>query len=166
METLSFIFLSYFHFKPNKNDSARYLIHVIYNKLKGNELPKYLLKGGEIMKFGILLIRLMLGIIFMVHGGQKVLGGFSEPMAMMDGLGFPAFFGIVLGLFELIGGILLFFGILTNYIASGFIIIMLGALFTVHLKEGYMASEFVLTLLVMSISMIVSYNWKKFVQFY
>ncbi|MCC4220367.1 DoxX family protein [Staphylococcus saprophyticus] len=118
------------------------------------------------MKFGILLIRLMLGIVFMVHGGQKVLGGFSEPMAMMEGLGFPAFFGIVLGLFELIGGILLFFGILTNYIASGFIIIMLGALFTVHLKEGYMASEFVLTLLVMSISMIVSYNWKKFVQFY
>ncbi|MBN6204458.1 DoxX family protein [Staphylococcus saprophyticus] len=118
------------------------------------------------MKFGILLIRLMLGIVFMVHGGQKVLGGFSEPMAMMEGLGFPAFFGIVLGLFELIGGILLFFGILTNYIASGFIIIMLGALFTVHLKEGYMASEFVLTLLVMSISMIVSNNWKKFVQFY
>ncbi|MFP6334682.1 DoxX family membrane protein, partial [Bacillus subtilis] len=34
------------------------------------------------MKFGILLIRLMLGIVFIVHGGQKVLGGFSEPMAM------------------------------------------------------------------------------------
>lgn len=101
----------------------RLIIYVIYNKLKGNELPKYLLKGGEIMKFGILLIRLMLGIVFIVHGGQKVLGGFSEPMAMMDGLGFPAFFGIVLGLFELIGGILLFFGILTNYIASGFIVI-------------------------------------------
>lgn len=54
----------------------RLIIYVIYNKLKGNELPKYLLKGGEIMKFGILLIRLMLGIVFIVHGGQKVLGGF------------------------------------------------------------------------------------------
>lgn len=143
-----------------------HLLHVMFDKRKGNETSNYLLKGGGKVKVGILLIRLMLGIIFMAHGGQKVMGGFSEPMDMMEGLGFPAFFGIILGLFELIGGILLFLGILTNYIASGFIIIMLGALFTVHLKDGYMASEFVLTLLVMSISMIVSYKWKKLVQFY
>ena len=32
-------------------------------------------------------------------------------------------------------------GLLTNYIAIGFIVIMLGALFTVHLPQGYMASE-------------------------
>lgn len=43
---------------------------------------------------------------------------------------------------------------------------MLGALFTVHLSQGYMASEFVITLIIMSIAVATSYNWKKFFQFY
>ena len=87
-------------------------------------------------------------------------------MPMILGLGLPAFLGILLALFELIGGILIILGILTNYIALGFIVIMLGALFTVHLSQGYMASEFVITLLIMSIAVATSYNWKKFFQFY
>ena len=40
-------------------------------------------------------------------------------------------------------------GLFANYIA-GFIIIMLGALFTVHLSQGYMTSELVI-ILVMSV---------------
>ena len=80
---------------------------------------------------------------------------------MMSGLGFPAFLGIILGLFEFIGGILMIIGLFSNYVAAGFIVIMLGALFTVHLSQGYMASELVILLLVMSIAVMVSYNWKK-----
>ncbi|MEX6265476.1 DoxX family protein [Staphylococcus saprophyticus] len=56
------------------------------------------------MRIGLLLIRLMLGITFTIHGAQKVFGGFKEPMAMISDLGFPAFFGVILGLFEFIGG--------------------------------------------------------------
>lgn len=48
-------------------------------------------------------------------------------MAMISDLGFPAFFGVILGLFEFIGGILMIIGLFANYIAAGFIIIMLGA---------------------------------------
>ena len=118
------------------------------------------------MRFGMLLIRLMLGLTFIIHGSQKIFSGFGEPMHMMQGLGLPAFLGILLALFEFIGGILIILGILTNYIALGFIVIMLGALFTVHLSQGYMASEFVITLLIMSIAVATSYNWKKFFQFY
>ena len=69
---------------------------------------------------------------------------------MISDLGFPAFFGVILGLFEFIGGILMIIGLFANYIA-GFIIIMLGALFTVHLSQGYMTSELVIILLVMSV---------------
>lgn len=47
------------------------------------------------MRIGLLLIRLMLGITFTIHGSQKVFGGFKEPMAMMSDLGFPAFLGII-----------------------------------------------------------------------
>ena len=54
---------------------------------------------------------------------------------MISDLGFPAFFGVILGLFEFIGGILMIIGLFANYIAAGFIIIMLGALFTVHLSQ-------------------------------
>lgn len=105
------------------------------------------------MRLGLLLIRLMLGITFTIHGSQKVFSGFKEPMEMMSGLGFPAFLGIILGLFS-------------NYVAAGFIVIMLGALFTVHLSQGYMASELVILLLVMSIAVMVSYNWKKLLEIY
>lgn len=43
---------------------------------------------------------------------------------------------------------------------------MLGALFTVHLPQGYMASEFVIALLIMSIAVAISYNWEKCFQLY
>ena len=97
---------------------------------------------------------------------SKVFGGFKEPMAMMSDLGFPAFFGVILGLFEFIGGILMIIGLFANYIAAGFIIIMLGALFTVHLSQGYMTSELVIILLVMSVAVLISYNWKKALELY
>ncbi|MFB2003765.1 DoxX family protein [Staphylococcus warneri] len=118
------------------------------------------------MRLGLLLIRLMLGITFTIHGSQKVFSGFKEPMEMMSGLGFPAFLGIILGVFEFIGGILMIIGLFSNYVAAGFIVIMLGALFTVHLSQGYMASELVILLLIMSIAVMVSYNWKKLLEIY
>ncbi|RIN35630.1 DoxX family protein [Staphylococcus succinus] len=117
------------------------------------------------MKKGMLLIRLMLGLTFLIHGSQKVFSGFEAPIQMMQGLGLPAFLGVVLGLFEFVGGILMILGILSNYIALGFIITMLGALFTVHLAQGYMSSELVIILLVMSIAVTISYKWKKFIEF-
>ena len=36
---------------------------------------------------------------------------------MISDLGFPAFFGVILGLFEFIGGILMIIGLFANYIA-------------------------------------------------
>ena len=118
------------------------------------------------MNLGILFIRLFLGITFIIHSSQKVFSGFGEPMSMMESLGVPAFIGIILALFELIGGILIVCGLFINFMASGFIVIMLGALFTVHLKQGYMDSEFVVALLIMSVSMLLSYDWKKTIQLY
>ena len=44
--------------------------------------------------------------------------------------------------------------------------IMLGALFTVHLSQGYMTSELVIILLVMSVAVLISYNWKKALELY
>lgn len=117
------------------------------------------------MSKGIFLIRVMLGITFCIHGTQKILGGFEDPVNMMLMLNLPSILGVALSIFEFIGGILIIFGILTNYISIGFIVISIGALFTVHIKEGYMASEFVLTLLIMNISIILSYKWKKLIQF-
>ena len=35
---------------------------------------------------------------------------------MISDLGFPAFFGVILGLFEFIGGILMIIGLFANYI--------------------------------------------------
>ncbi|PNZ08879.1 DoxX family protein [Staphylococcus simiae] len=118
------------------------------------------------MRIAMLLIRVMLGITFIAYGSQMVFSGFGEPMAMMTKLGFPAFFGILLGLFEFIGGILLVLGVLTNYVSVGIIVVMLGALFYIHIHQGYIASQYVITLIVMSIAVILSNSWKKIIQIY
>lgn len=103
----------------------------------------------------------MVGIIFTAHGIQKVASGFSMPIELVTGLGFPAFIGIILALGELLGGIALIVGFLTNYAALCIAIIMVGALVFVHLSQGFFNSEFPLLLLVASISIMLSYDWKK-----
>ncbi|MCE5039446.1 MULTISPECIES: DoxX family protein [Staphylococcus] len=113
------------------------------------------------MRLGMLLIRLMVGIIFTAHGAQKVLSGFKMPIDMVTDIGFPAFLGIILALGELLGGIALIIGFLSNYAALGLVLIMLGALIFVHFPQGYFESEFPLILLVANIAIMISYNWKK-----
>jgi putative oxidoreductase len=53
-------------------------------------------KRGEIMSFGLFLLRLVLGVIFILHGGQKVVGwlhgpGLSGWVGSMSGKGVPVF---------------------------------------------------------------------------
>ena len=54
------------------------------------------------MRIGLLLIRLIFRYYIYNTWCSKVFGGFKEPMAMMSDLGFPAFFSVILGLFEFI----------------------------------------------------------------
>jgi putative oxidoreductase len=85
--------------------------------------------------WALLIIRVFVGVIFAAHGAQK-LGAFGGPglsavVQMMGPLGYLVTIG------EFFGGLGLIFGFLSRFSAASIIIIMLGAIITVHAQFGF-----------------------------
>lgn len=78
----------------------------------------------EAPTWGITVVRLMMGIILMVAGWEKLsaggLSGFAGPMASY-GAPVPQFWGAFVPLLEEIGGILVFTGLFSRWVALLFI---------------------------------------------
>ena len=106
---------------------------------------------------GIVILRVVLGLIFFVHGLSKFQGGITNTVGFFDSIGIPGFMAYVIALIELIGGIALILGIGTQIVSVLFAVIMLGAIFTVKLPAGLLGNgqmagyELELTLLAVSI---------------
>lgn len=108
------------------------------------------------------LLRVVIGIVFIAHGGQKlfvygldgVAGGFAQMGAPAPGLTAPL---VAFG--ELFGGLALVLGLLTRVAGAGLAIIMLGAILLAHLPAGFFAPEgyeFPLTLMAGSIALAIT----------
>src|SRR6185369_9952187 len=84
----------------------------------------------------LLVARIVVGIIFMAHGAQKLFGAFGGPglSAFVQMIG-PLGYLVTIG--EFFGGLGLVFGFLSRFSAASIIIIMLGAVTTVHSKFGF-----------------------------
>lgn len=85
-------------------------------------------------------LRMMMGIVFILHAGVRVynntLPSFGD---FLDGKGFP--FGFYLAwavtLFELVGGILMFFRYFVKIFCVGEMIILITGMITVHSENGW-----------------------------
>ena len=110
----------------------------------------------------LLVLRLVAGIVFAAHGGQKlfvygfdgVAGGFAQM-----GIPMAAFTGPAVALVEFFGGLAIIVGLLTRLAAFGVAVTMLGALFLVHLKAGFFLPngyEFVFTLLGIAATLMIT----------
>lgn len=87
----------------------------------------------------LLAVRLIAGVIFAAHGSQKLFGAFGGPgldatVKMMGAIAYP----VVIG--EFFGGLGLIFGFLTRFSAASLIVVMAGAIATVHGKNGFFLS--------------------------
>lgn len=90
------------------------------------------------MDWGLLILRVVLGAIFIVHGWPKLNprgpmkgpGGFAGFLEQM-GVPLPVFFGWLVALLETVGGGLLILGLGTRILALGFVIDMAVAIFLV-----------------------------------
>ncbi len=85
---------------------------------------------------GLLTLRVVLGIILIAHGYQKVHGGLHQHMAMVGSLGLPGWLGVFSAGTEFIGGILLILGLLTRFVGIAFTIEMIVAISKVHWHNG------------------------------
>jgi putative oxidoreductase len=88
--------------------------------------------------YAALLLRVALGALFLVHLGLKVFVFTPAGTAQFFGsLGLPPALAYLTMLAEFAGGIALILGIYTRWVALGLTVILLGAIFTVHLQNGF-----------------------------
>ena len=91
-------------------------------------------KSEKSMNLALLLLRILIGLIFVYHGFPKL---FSMPSL----LGLPSFIGLIIGILEVGCGLLLVLGYGSPYVNYPLIAIMIVALFGVQLKRGITSSS-------------------------
>jgi len=109
-----------------------------------------------------MVIRVVVGLIFAMHGYQKLMGGVDATAGFLGTLGFPipVLFAVLLIAAELVGGLFLIVGAFTQWSAKILTFVSLVALLTVHIKNGFFMAtggyEFILLLLAACISIVIS----------
>jgi putative oxidoreductase len=123
------------------------------------------------IKVSIVLLRLMVGFTFAMHSFQKLFGAFGGSgingfAKMLNQLGFTpgVTWAWVVAVVELLAGLFLIAGLWSRLSAAFIGIIMLVAIFKVHLSGGFFAAnggfEYPLLILVCCISIILGNGGK------
>jgi len=94
-----------------------------------------------------LIVRVFLGAVILPHGLKKLLGmfggyGFTATVDYFTGTGIPAPVAVLIILGESFGALFLVLGFISRISAAGIAIIMLGAVFIVHLENGFFMNWF------------------------
>jgi putative oxidoreductase len=98
------------------------------------------LRGNGLLDAALVLLRVVLGVVFIAHGGQKLfqfgIAGTTAAFADM-GVVLPAMTAPVVAFVEFFGGIALVIGLFARVAAAGVAVVMLGAILMVHLPAGF-----------------------------
>lgn len=111
----------------------------------------------RLQPLGLLVLRVVLGVIMIGHGCGKVFGGLHHHAEVVHSLGLPAWLGYVSSFVEFFGGILLVVGFVTRCAAIAVCINMLVAVFKVHFHNGLLGQggyQFPLSLAAMAFALI------------
>jgi putative oxidoreductase len=96
------------------------------------------------LDIGMIVLRIVIGLIFAVHGLQKLAGWFGGPgirgfsgLLQQAGLRHTRAWAMLVALVETAGGLLLAAGLLTPLVAAALVANMIGAIILVHWKNGF-----------------------------
>lgn len=94
---------------------------------------------GKAPDVGLVILRVVLGIIFVTHGWPKLMDGASGTADFFGTLGIPlpAIAAWVVTLLEVLGGLALILGFLVSIVSLLLIIHMALGILLVHLPEGW-----------------------------
>jgi putative oxidoreductase len=110
----------------------------------------------------LLLIRIAATLAFLYHGGGILFGAFGGPgpvqfAAFMHA---PVAVGYLVGLAQVAGGLAILTGILIRVGAACIIVVMLGAIFLVHLAHGFDINkgglEYALTQMLIALALLLT----------
>jgi putative oxidoreductase len=107
-------------------------------------------------------LRVLVGIIFLAHGGQKLfVYGFDGVAGAFGQMGVPmaSVTGPLVALVEFFGGLALVTGLLTRVAGLGLAVVMLGAIAFVHVAAGFFGPqgiEFPLALLAATVAFAIA----------
>lgn len=109
---------------------------------------------------GQTILRIVVGVIFLMHGGQKFGMGFGNVAGFLGSLSIPipTVSAIVLTLVEFVGGAALVLGLLTRWVAALLAFDMVVAILCYHIKHGFfnpMGIEFPLLLLAANLALLL-----------
>ena len=109
--------------------------------------------GVSFIRWGLLPLRVAVGIVFLMHGGQKLfvfgLAGTADILAKL-GLPFAALLAVIVIAVELLGGVSIIFGLFTRLFGGLLAFEMVVAIIVARLHGGFFAPygyEFEMTLL-------------------
>jgi uncharacterized membrane protein YphA (DoxX/SURF4 family) len=137
-------------------------LHIKKDKIKNKKEVRKVIKKYEI---GALVLRLVLGITFFIHGFAKFQGGIENVAGWFSSMGLPGFMAYAIATIELVGGIALIIGLGTRVISALFVFVMLGAIIKVKLAAGFMGdgktAGYELELVLLSIAVYLFINGSK-----
>ena len=112
--------------------------------------------------FALLLMRVACALPVLYHGSQILFGSFAGPgpQNFANYQHIPLIAGYLVGLAQFAGGLAILTGVLLRTGTLGVIIVMLGAIFRVHLHRGFNIAnggmEFALTVLLLALALSIS----------
>jgi putative oxidoreductase len=112
-----------------------------------------------------LILRVILGITFFVHGLVKFQGGIENIVGWFDSIGLPGFFAYGVALVEMVGGAALVLGLGSRIVSALLALLMIGATVKVKLAAGFLGNGqmagYELDLALMAMAVFIAINGSK-----
>ncbi len=118
--------------------------------------------GAARIDAALLILRIACAMVFLYHGSQILFGAFGGPGPRQFAafIHMPASVGYLVGLAQVAGALAIVSGILFRVGAACIIVVMLGAIFLVHLPHGFGLQnngvEYALTELLLAVALLLT----------